>query len=100
MDFTVSSWDQAHPRWLDLRRVVEGEGQTHWVTGEYIEQFIPHHWLVATDNETGAIVGFLMFTGGAASAGNCSGPLSGVPGLSTAIRCAPGAARTMWPTII
>jgi len=61
MGFTLSSWDKSHPRWGDLWQVVEGEGQTHWVTGEYIEQFDPHYWLVATDDETEAVVGFLMF---------------------------------------
>jgi GNAT superfamily N-acetyltransferase len=58
--FIVSSWDSSHPRWPELGRVVEDEGQMRWVTGDYIEQFDPHHWLVATDDETDAVVGFLM----------------------------------------
>jgi GNAT superfamily N-acetyltransferase len=54
----IAEWGEGHPRWEELRRVVEELGQTNWVAAS-APYHRSSHLLVAL--EGGAIAGFLRF---------------------------------------
>lgn len=58
MDFVIEEWSPGHPRWDELGRVIEEQGQANWAFGDHHAEF-PHYFLAALVD--GEVAGFLMF---------------------------------------